>query len=93
MSLKALVYRAHSLKLISESSYGRANIQLAEWGNPEPGPLGPPESPSLLGTAVDMLSEIGVTIHDIAEHASLPVERVLHIVGAATDRRPRISQG
>ena len=23
-----------------------------------------------------MLSEIGVTIHDIAEHASLPVERV-----------------
>ena len=93
VSLKALVYRAHSLKLISESSYRRANIQLAEWGNPEPGPLGPPESPSLLGTAIDMLSEIGVTIHDIAEHASLPVDRVLHIVGAATDRRPRISQG
>jgi hypothetical protein len=90
VSLKALVYRAHSLKLLNESAYRRANIQLAEWGNPEPGPLGPPESPSLLGAAIGMLSETGVTIHDLAEHASLPVERVQDIVDAATERRPHI---
>ena len=90
VSLKALVYRAHSLKLLNESAYRRANVQLAGWGNPEPGPLGPPESPSLLGTAIAMLGEIGVTIHDVAKHASLPVERVQDIVDAATDRRPHI---
>jgi Zn-dependent peptidase ImmA (M78 family)/transcriptional regulator with XRE-family HTH domain len=90
VSLKALVYRAHSLNLLSDSAYRRANVQLAEWGNPEPGPLGPPESPSLLGTAVSMLADAGVTIEDIAQHASLPVERVHQIVEAGTDRRPQI---
>lgn len=56
VSLKALVYRAPSLKLISESSYRRANVQLAEWGNPGAGPLGPAESPSLLDPAAGQRS-------------------------------------
>jgi Zn-dependent peptidase ImmA (M78 family)/transcriptional regulator with XRE-family HTH domain len=76
VSLKALVYRAHSLKLINDAAYRRANVQLAAWGNPEPGPLGPLESPSILGTAIAMLGDIGVTMDDIADHRSLPAERV-----------------
>ncbi|HYS31045.1 MAG TPA: XRE family transcriptional regulator [Streptosporangiaceae bacterium] len=90
VSLKALIYRAHSLKLLSDAAYRRANVQLAEWGNPEPGPLGPPESPSLLGTAIAMLEDTGVTIDDIAEHGSVPASRVRDIVDAATDLRPRV---
>ena len=90
VSLKALVYRAHSLKLLNDAAYRRANVQLAAWGTPEPGPLGPPESPSLLGTAIAMLADIGITIDDIAEHGSLPAERVHDIVDAATNRRPHV---
>ena len=90
VSLKALVYRAHSLKLINDAAYRRANAQLAEWGNPEPGPLGPPESPSLLGTAIAMLEMTGITIDNIAEHGSLPASYVHQIVAAGTDQRPRI---
>jgi Zn-dependent peptidase ImmA (M78 family)/transcriptional regulator with XRE-family HTH domain len=37
VSLKALVYRAHSLKLLNDSAYRRANVQLAEWGKPGTG--------------------------------------------------------
>ncbi len=86
VSLKALVYRAHTLKLLSQSAYRRANIQLAEWGHPEPGPLGPPESASLLGMAVTMLADIGITVDDLARHSSLPADQVHAIISAATDR-------
>ncbi len=90
VSLKALVYRAHSLKLLNDAAYRRANIQLAQWGNPEPGPLGPPESPTLLGTAISLLRDIDVTIDDIAEHASMPADVVRHVIDAATDKRPHL---
>ena len=43
VSLKALLYRARSLGPITDGTYRRGSIQLAEWGHPEPGPLGPPE--------------------------------------------------
>lgn len=90
VSLKALIYRAHALKLISDTAYRRANIQLAEWGNPEPVPLGPPESPSLLGLAISMLEDTGITVEHIAGHAAVPASRVRDIVNSATDPRPRI---
>jgi Zn-dependent peptidase ImmA (M78 family) len=93
VSLKALVYRAHSLKLINDAAYRRANVQLAEWGNPEPGSLGPPESPSLLGIAASLLLDIGVTADDIALHASIPADTVCDIIRAGTDRRPHLEFG
>jgi hypothetical protein len=91
VSLKALIYRARTLGLITDGSYRRGNIQLAEWGNPEPGPLGPPEQPSLLGMAADLLVRSGVSVEQIAEHAAMPVETAKSLVSAATDGRPRIS--
>jgi Zn-dependent peptidase ImmA (M78 family) len=90
VSLKSLVYRAHTLKLLNDAAYRRANVQLAEWGNPEPGPLGPPESPSLLGTAISLLQDINITASDIARHASMPDELVSQIIDAATDTRPHL---
>lgn len=55
VSLRALVYRAHALGVLSEASYRRANQQLAVWGLPEPGDLGLAESPRLLGLARELL--------------------------------------
>lgn len=90
VSLRALVYRAHSLGLFSDSAYRRANIALASWGTPEPGPLGPPESPSLLGSAVTLMAEHGTTTDDLASHAALPRAQVELVVAAATDTRPKV---
>lgn len=90
VSLRALVYRQHSLGLLSDSAYRRGNIALATWGTPEPGPLGPPESPSLLGSAVALMAEHGTTTEDLAQHAALPREQVALVVAAATDTRPKV---
>jgi Zn-dependent peptidase ImmA (M78 family) len=91
VSLRALVYRAHTLGLLSDSAYRRANIALSTWGTPEPGPLGPPESPSLLGAAVALLAEHGVTTADLARHGAVTEEHVEMVVAAATDSRPRVT--
>ncbi|OBB57814.1 XRE family transcriptional regulator [Mycobacterium sp. 852013-51886_SCH5428379] len=90
ISLRALVYRAHSLGLFSESAYKRANVALSSWGTPEPGPLGPPESPSLLGAAVALLAENGTTKEDLARHAAVSQQQLELVVAAATDNRPSV---
>lgn len=90
-SLKALVYRAHTLKLISDTAYRRANQQLNTWGNPEPGPLGPPEAPSLLGAATELLERHGTTIADVATASRLPEGQIRLLIAAATDVRPRVT--
>lgn len=88
--MRALVYRAHVLGLLSEPAYRRANIQLAQEGNPEAGPLGPPESPSLLGSALQLLADHGTTIDQLAGAARLPLEQVHHVLRAGSDTRPRL---
>jgi hypothetical protein len=88
--LRALVYPAHTLGLFSDSAYRRGNIALSSWGAPEPGPLGPPESPSLLGTAVALMGEHGTTTEDLAQHAAVPQQQVELVVAAATDSRPKV---
>jgi Zn-dependent peptidase ImmA (M78 family)/transcriptional regulator with XRE-family HTH domain len=89
-SLRALVYRAHALGLLSEPAYRRANMQLAQEGNPEAGPLGPPESPTLLGSALKLLAEHGTTVDQLAGAARLPLEQVHHVLRAGSDTRPRL---
>lgn len=90
ISLRAILYRAHALGLVTDGSYRRGNMQLNQWGNPEPNPLGPPEQPSLLGTASELLIKSGITLDDLADHAQLPVETVTELIDAATDHRPRV---
>jgi Zn-dependent peptidase ImmA (M78 family)/transcriptional regulator with XRE-family HTH domain len=93
VSLKALVYRAHRLGRLSDPSYRRANDQLRRWGHPEPGPLGPPESPSVLGAAVELLEQSGTRLRGLAEAAGLPLATVGAVVAAGRTDRPRPGLG
>lgn len=89
-SLRALVYRARALNVMSEASYRQANITLASQGNPEPGPLGPPESPTLLGSAAELLEQTGTTLEHIAQAARLPDQQLRDVINAGSDPRPRL---
>jgi Zn-dependent peptidase ImmA (M78 family)/DNA-binding XRE family transcriptional regulator len=91
VSLKALVYRAHKLGRLSDASYRRANRQLHLWGYPEPGPLGPPESPSVLGAAAELLEQSGTRLGTLAEAARIPLESLHAVVAAGRGDRPRLT--
>jgi Zn-dependent peptidase ImmA (M78 family)/transcriptional regulator with XRE-family HTH domain len=91
VSLRALVYRAHKLGRLSDVSYRRANHQLRQWGYPEPGPLGPPESSSVLGAAVELLEQSGTRLSSLAEAARLPLQSVHAVVAAGRADRPRLT--
>lgn len=90
VSLKALVYRARTLGLISEAAQRRAYITLASQGRVEAGPLGPPESPSLLGAAAALLNSHGTTLEHLAHAARLPLQQVVDVVTAGSESRPRL---
>jgi Zn-dependent peptidase ImmA (M78 family)/transcriptional regulator with XRE-family HTH domain len=93
VSLAALVYRAHKLGRLSDLSYRRANEQLKTWGHPEPGPLGPPESPSLLGAAAELLEQSGTPLGTLAAAARIPLESVLAVIAAGRPDKPRLTIG
>ena len=83
VSLKALVYRARKLGIFTESTYRSGMITLAQWGDPEPGDLGPRESPILLSKAMRVLAESGVTEDTLANDTGLAAEIVHEILRAA----------
>lgn len=89
-SLKSLVYRAHTLGLMTDASYQRANRDLARAGNPEAGPLGPPESPTLLGAAIALLADNGTSLEALADGARLFFAQAEEVVLAGSDTRPRV---
>jgi len=91
VSLAALVYRAHKLGRLSDLSYRRANEQLKTWGHPEPGPLGPPESPSVLGAAAELLEQSGTHLSTLAAAARIPLESVLAVIAAGRPDKPRLT--
>jgi Zn-dependent peptidase ImmA (M78 family) len=90
VSLKALVYRGHDLGVYREHTYRRGMGLLAQWGCPEPGDLGPRETPSLLGKAVELLDQQQVTIESLATGAALPQGLAHTVVAAATERLPAL---
>lgn len=87
-SLKALLYRAHVLRIVTEHTYKRGMMQLAEWGDPEPGQLGPAESPTMIGAAVQLVSSVGIKLADLADQAGLPTSIVEVVVASGSDPRP-----
>jgi Zn-dependent peptidase ImmA (M78 family)/transcriptional regulator with XRE-family HTH domain len=93
VSLRALVYRAHTLGRLSDVSYRRANRQLRSWGYPEPGPLGPPESPSVLGAAAELLEQSGTRLASLAEAARIPPESLRAVLAAGRGDKPRLTIG
>ncbi len=90
VSLKALVYRARKLGIISEATYRTGMITLAQWGDPEPGGLGPAEGPVLLGKAVELLAGTGVDLDTLAYDTGLPAEIIGEIIRAAEGGMPRL---
>jgi len=90
VSLAALAYRAHAIGLWSEHSYRRANQHLRAVGYPEQGPLGPPESPSLIGAAVDLLASAGTTVEDLARASRMTLAQITEVVEAGSDAKPRL---
>lgn len=91
LSLRALVYRAHELGLWSDFAYRRASQHLAVQGYPEQGPLGPPESPFLLGAAATLLEENGTSIEKIATVGRLPLDAVKTVIEMGSETKPRLS--
>ena len=90
VSLRALVYRAHNLGRLSDASYRRANQQLSMWGLPEPGSLGPAESPQLLGLARQLLVDNGFDFDAVLAQGRLAVDVTDHVIHAGSDERPRL---
>lgn len=90
VSLRALVYRAHALGRMSEASYRRANQQLSIWGNPEPGQLGPAETPRLLGMARQALETEGYDFDGILASGRIVTRLAEQVIRAGSDTRPSI---
>jgi Zn-dependent peptidase ImmA (M78 family) len=90
ISLAALVYRAHAMGLWGEYAYRRANQHLAIQGYPEHGPLGPPESPYLLGAAADLLDQSGITIEHLAAASRLTLMSIKEVIEAGSETRPKL---
>lgn len=93
VSLRALVFRAHTLGRLSDASYRRANQQLSVWGNPEPGPLGPAESPQVLGMARQVIADSGFDFDSILAAGRVSPEVAESVIQAASDDRPRLRFG
>lgn len=92
VSLKALIFRAHTLGRLSDNSYQRALRQLSTWGTPERGQLGPLEVPVLLTRAVDLLGGYD-SLPRLAENAGLPLDVLTRVwtAGGGNDQRPAVT--
>ena len=90
LSLAALAYRARESGIWGEHTYRRAAQQLSIWRYPEPGALGPPESPSLLGTAMTLVEQTGVGANELATASRIPSDQLVRIVMAGSETRPKI---
>jgi len=89
ISLKALVTRAHTLGRITSRTYQRGMRQLAAWGLPEPGSLGPPEAPVLLPRAVELLGSRDKALEQLAADAGLPLRQIERIWRASGGHESR----
>jgi Zn-dependent peptidase ImmA (M78 family) len=83
VSVAALLYRARTLGVIGESAYRRAMARMSSegWRRDEPGDLGPPEMPTMLAQALELLQQHGTTLETLATEAKLPLDVVAEIVG------------
>ena len=91
VSLKALVYRAHKIGILGESAYRAGMVTLAQWGDPEPGDLGPRETPVLLAKAIQMLADAGIDVEMIATDVGITADTLREIMRAADGARPRMA--
>lgn len=85
MSLKAIIYRAHFLKIITSQQYRAANIRLSKTGQSKKEKFDDKinkECPELLKSSIEILdSELGISFHNIAEHLNIESEMLSNITG------------
>lgn len=74
VSMQALLYRARTLGVMSESAFRRAMSQVSSfgWRTGEPGDLGAPERPELLRRALDLAAQQGVSMETLQRDVRLP---------------------
>jgi Zn-dependent peptidase ImmA (M78 family)/transcriptional regulator with XRE-family HTH domain len=88
VSVKALVYRSHVLGRFDHGTYQRALRGLAEMGLPEPGSLGPPETPVLLARALGLMGG-EAALSQLCADTGLPassIDRVARAAGVGQER-------
>jgi Zn-dependent peptidase ImmA (M78 family)/transcriptional regulator with XRE-family HTH domain len=91
VSIQALLYRARTLEVISDSAYQRAMMHISQtYGRRnEPYPITDTERPQLLGKAYQLAAADGVRAEDLAEAAGLPAQTV-HEVLDDQPTQPRV---
>ena len=90
MSMQALLFRARSVGIMNEHTYRRAMTQVSAkgWRTQEPGDEAAPEKPILLSKAIELISQRGLGVAEIAKELRLNEATVSLIVG--TDDRPSV---
>lgn len=85
VSLAAMLHRAHDLCLLSDATYRRASVQLAQkgWRFSEPDEPGL-EIPELLANALQLLEGDGHSLRGIADHMGLAENMLRDLVFADT---------
>lgn len=88
VSMQALLYRARSLKTISEDSYRRAmqRMSAAGWRTSEPIDIGPAEAPELLRLAIEALPAAGASIDGVAKEIGLPKSRLMRMLSVPEEQ-------
>lgn len=93
VSVQALLYRARTLGTLDDVSYENAMKTMSRrgWRKNEPGYLGPPEQPTLLTKALEVLAVTGFTLADLSDltHLSEATLRMIVSDGSAAPRRLR----
>jgi Zn-dependent peptidase ImmA (M78 family)/transcriptional regulator with XRE-family HTH domain len=92
VSIAALLYRAKSLKVISDAAYRRAvMIMNKRYGrNTEPYPLSRPEMPTLLFSACQVAENLGISLRQIATESCVSLEDLNAVIGDP-DPRPAVN--
>lgn len=95
VSLAALLYRSRTLGVMTDASYKRAMAVMSKrgWRTREPGDTGPPEAPSLFARSIELVSQRGVTLEQLANGLHLPVDLVKEIATLDEDRPKVFSDG
>jgi Zn-dependent peptidase ImmA (M78 family) len=93
VSMTALLQRAKSLGMLSDSAYVQAlkTMSTRGWNRREPVRLPHPENPVLLARAIELASQQGATLVQLADEIGLPAHHIRRIIGATTDPRPQVS--
>lgn len=85
MSLRAIIYRAHFLKIISSQQYRTANVRLNKTGQSKIEKYDEhieTEVPELLASSIQILNdELGISFSKIAEHLSITADLLSVITG------------